>query len=185
MKKKLAIFDLDGTLFDTKDVNYMSYKFALQEFGYELNYDYFCNECNGMSYKKFLPTVIDNNLSLLNDIHSLKKDLYSENLGQARMNVHLFNIIASIKRDYYLAVVTTASRKNCEDILKYFDKLEIFDLILTHEDIEKVKPNPEGFIKAMNYFDIEPKETLIFEDSSVGIEAAKKSKANVFVVNKF
>lgn len=185
MKKKLAIFDLDGTLFDTKDVNYLSYKLALKEFGYELDYDYFCNECNGMSYKKFLPRMIGNNLSLLDDIHKLKKELYSTNLGQAKMNTHLFNIIELIKNDYHLAVVTTASKKNCGEILKYFNKFEMFDLILTHEDVEKVKPNPEGFIKAMNFFDIEPKATLIFEDSLVGIEAARKTEANVFVVNKF
>ena len=61
----------------------------------------------------------------------------------------------------------------------------MFDLIISHEDIINVKPNPEGFIKAMEYFDIEPKETIIFEDSDVGIEAARNSQANVFVVNKF
>lgn len=37
----------------------------------------------------------------------------------------------------------------------------------------------------MKYFNISPKETIIFEDSYVGIEAARNSKANVFVVNKF
>lgn len=53
----------------------------------------------------------------------------------------------------------------------------LFDLILTQEDIEKPKPDPEGFIKAMEYFMINSKETAIFEDSDVGIEAARRSGA--------
>ena len=35
-KKKLAIFDMDGTLVDTKDVNYFAYREALQEQGFDL-----------------------------------------------------------------------------------------------------------------------------------------------------
>ena len=39
-KNQLAIFDLDGTLFDTRMVNYLSYKKALNEFNAEIEYDY-------------------------------------------------------------------------------------------------------------------------------------------------
>ncbi|WP_252254637.1 HAD-IA family hydrolase [Clostridium sp. ZBS12] len=185
MKKKLAIFDLDGTLFNTDDVNFASYESALNYYGYSLEYKYFCDKCNGLSYKKFLPPIINNDESLLEKIHILKKDLYSQNLKKAKVNEHLFNIIRLIKDEYCLAVVTTASKKNCLEILEYFHRKELFDLIISHEDIENVKPNPEGFIKAMEFFDIESQNTIIFEDSTVGIEAAKKTGANVFVVNTF
>ena len=57
-KNKLAIFDLDGTLFDTKDVNFLAYKTALTELGYELDYNFFCKECNGKLYKEFIPMII-------------------------------------------------------------------------------------------------------------------------------
>lgn len=184
MKNKLAIFDLDGTLFNTEDVNFAAYKSALNHYGYNLEYEYFCSKCNGLSYKKFLPPIINND-TLLEPIHKLKKELYSKNLERAKVNEHLFNIIELIKDKYYIAIVTTASKRNCLEILEYFKKTGLFNLIISHEDIKNVKPNPEGFIKAMDHFDIEPKETIIFEDSDVGIEAARKSKANVFVVNKF
>lgn len=184
MRKKLAIFDLDGTLFNTEDVNFAAYASALNYYGYNLDYEYFCKECNGLSYKRFLPPIIDND-ELLEPIHKLKKELYSKNLERAKINEHLFNIIELIKETYHIAIVTTASKKNCLEILEYFNKKQLFDLIISHEDIINVKPNSEGFIKAMEYFDIEPKETIIFEDSDVGIEAARNSQANVFVVNKF
>lgn len=185
MKNKLAIFDLDGTLFDTRDVNFESYKLALKKYGYELEYEFFCEECNGMSYKKFLPDIIKNNDVSIDVVHKLKKELYSSNLNKARVNEHLFNLIELIKDEYYISIVTTASKKNCTEILDYFNKMNLFDLIIAYEDIENAKPDPEGFIKAMEYFDIEPKETIIFEDSKVGVEAANNSSANVFIVNRF
>lgn len=185
MKNKLALFDLDGTLFDTSNVNYHSYRQALEELGYTLDYEHFCTKCNGRLYKEFLPELTDGREETLKIIHDRKKELYSEYLSKAVVNTHLFEMARLMKKEYYLAVVTTASKKNTYEILNYFDKTDLFDLILTHEDITKVKPDPEGFTKAMNYFNISCENTVIFEDSNVGIEAARKSGASVFVINTF
>lgn len=183
--KKLALFDLDGTLFNTNDVNYFAYNKALMEKGYSVQYDYYCNYCNGRHYTVFLPEIVNNDKEIIDYVHNRKKELYHDFLDKVIVNEHLFNIIKCLKDDYYLAVVTTASKKNTYEILEYFKKKELFDLILTGDDIKKSKPDPEGFLTAMKYFEIEPKDTLIFEDSLVGIEAANRSGATVFVVNKF
>lgn len=180
-KKKLAMFDMDGTLFDTKDVNYHAYKQSLEEIGYTIEYDYYCKECNGSYYKTFLPQITDGKDDTLEKIHERKKELYSNFLDKARINKGLFDLIDSIKNDYYIALITTASKKNTMEILKQFHKENDFDLILTHNDIEHTKPDPEGFIKAMNYFKIDPDNSIIFEDSKPGIEAGKRSGATVFV----
>ena len=72
MKNCLAIFDLDGTLFDTTEVNYYAYKEALQMYGYNLNHDLFTEECNGRHYKEFLPVIVAN-LDHIEEIHNYKK----------------------------------------------------------------------------------------------------------------
>ena len=54
---KLVIVDLDGTLFDTKDVNYHAYKDAITPYGYDIDYKYYCDFCNGRHYKEFLPQM--------------------------------------------------------------------------------------------------------------------------------
>ena len=49
MKKEyLALFDLDGTLLDTSEVNYFAYKDALEPFGIKLQKSFFVEECNGI-----------------------------------------------------------------------------------------------------------------------------------------
>ena len=90
-----------------------------------------------------------------------------------------------MKNFYHIALVTTASEKNTKEILNFFNKKELFELIISAEDVKNKKPDPEGFIKAMDYFNVIPENTIIFEDSNVGIEAAIKSGANIFKIEKF
>ena len=183
MKNQLALFDLDGTLYDTRYVNYYSYKKALQSLGSNIDFDYFARECNGRHYTYFLPKIVDT--KHIETVHTLKKDCYSQFLHTAIENKHLFSIIESIRSEYYTAVVTTASRKNCTELLKSFDRENLFDLIITQENITKTKPDPEGFLLAMNHFSVTSDNTIIFEDSEVGIIAAQKTGATVFVVRGF
>ena len=86
---------------------------------------------------------------------------------------------------YKIALVTTASRKNTYQLLEYTEKTALFDLILTAEDVKKHKPDPEGFLKAINFFGAKEEDCIIFEDSDVGVEAALKTKASVVRIESF
>ena len=183
---KLLIVDLDGTLFDTKDVNYYAYKEAILPYGYDLEYQYYCDFCNGRHYTDFLPQITTTDESILSAMHNAKKNAYSKYLNKAVLNLGLVDIIKALRTSgYKTAVVTTASRENCNDILCRFNLFELFDLILTHEDIVKSKPDPEGFLKAMQYFGVNPMETIIFEDSEIGLKAAERSGAFYYRTYRF
>ena len=182
---KLIIVDLDGTLFDTKDVNYHAYRDALAFYGYDIDYDYYCKFCNGRHYLDFLPQITTTDETILTAMHKKKKNAYRQHLDKAILNRGLVDIIRLMKVEYKTSVVTTASKENCEDILKHFKLEKLFDLILTHDDISKSKPDPEGFLKAMRYFDATPEETIIFEDSEVGLLAAESSTAYYYKTYRF
>lgn len=180
-RNKLAIFDMDGTLFDTKNVNFNAYKQALDECGLNVNidYDYYCKFCNGNNYKVFLPVISPEiTIEQMEYVHDRKKQLYPQYLKNARINKNLFTLINLIKNEYQIALVTTASKKNLNDILDFFKIRNTFDFILTQEDVKNTKPNPEGFLVAMNRAGVSRKNTLIFEDSDTGIEAAEKTGAD-------
>lgn len=182
--KKLALFDLDGTLFDTSEVNYNAYKKTLNEFGYDLEHDYFVNNCNGRHYTEFLPLIVKDN-EKISFIHKRKKEVYSLFLDKARINVGLFNLIKLMKQEFYLVVVTTASYENSSDILKKFNVYELFDDIITPRDYEKTKPDPEPFLVAISKFGVSISDTIIFEDSDVGLKSAEGTGATVFKIHKF
>lgn len=182
---KLVIVDLDGTLIDTKDVNYHAYKDAIILYGFNIDYKYYCEFCNGRYYMDFLPQITTDDTNILDEIHRAKKDAYKKYLKKAVLNIGLVDIIRLMRREYKTAVVTTASRENCYEILNQFGLINLFDLILTSDDIEKSKPDPEGFLKAMKYFNAKPTETIIFEDSEVGLKAAERSGAYYFRTYRF
>lgn len=76
------------------------------------------------------------------------------------------------KEGFRLGVVSGANRKN---ILHTLDKLQLrdmFEIIVAHEDVDALKPHPEPYIKAMRELGVGAYETIAFEDTPVGIEAA-------------
>lgn len=182
---KLIMVDLDGTLFDTKEVNFLAYQEAIKPYGYDIDYKYYCEYCNGRHYLDFLPQITTTDVNVLKEMHERKKAAYSKHLGASRLNEGLLDILKLAKNVAKIVLVTTASKENTYDILQQFELLAFFDAILTHEDVNKVKPDPEGFIKAMEMFSVEAKDSIIFEDSNVGIEAAEQSGAQCFVVKGY
>ena len=58
-------------------------------------------------------------------------------------------------------------------------------MILTQEDVEKPKPDPDGYLKAIAYFNVHSDEAIIFEDSSIGIKAAEQAGVPCFVVKGY
>lgn len=176
----LIIVDFDGTLVDTKDVNYHAYKDALAKYGYAIEYDYFCKYCNGRHYLDFIPQIVHDN-RLYTDIHKTKQERYSSYLSYARCNHFLVDLLKAMRATHKTALVTTASRQNCIEMMQQCGLNDLFDLVLTKEDVEHAKPNPEGFLKAMSFFSATPENTVIFEDSSVGLEAANATGATVYI----
>ena len=116
-------------------------------------------------------------------VHGRKKALYRKYLTLAKPNTGLLTLLGMCRGECSLALVTTASRENTQDILHAFGLENFFDLVLAHEDITHSKPDPEGYIKAMQYFGASPEECIIFEDSETGLEAARRSGAQYFTVN--
>lgn len=183
---KLALFDLDGTLFDTEKANYLAYKKACNEIcGIDISESFFHEQCMSRNYKEFLP-LAGVTADKFHDIHEYKKKIYPELFSHIRENTSLFSMARLMKSSgTLLCVVTTASRKNTLDILEHFKCAEFFDLIVTQENVTELKPSPQAYLYAMEHFSASPGECVIFEDSELGIEAACKSGASVFGVKRF
>lgn len=174
-KNKLAMVDLDDTLIFTLRPNHMAYQAALREQGFDLTLEEYASFCNGHSYKDFLPRIMGKAHPAMELVHNRKTELYAECLKSAEVNTALVDILRSIKPQYNIALVTTASRTNVDRILSHFGLDDIFDALITREDVAKSKPDPAGYLLAMEKFRVKKENCIIFEDSPSGIKAALAS----------
>jgi HAD superfamily hydrolase (TIGR01509 family) len=61
--------------------------------------------------------------------------------------------------------------------MRHLNIMDGIDGIISGDDVTQPKPNPECFLLAMEREGVTPRETIIFEDSAMGLEAAKRSGA--------
>lgn len=94
-----------------------------------------------------------------------------------------------LQQGFQLALTTTTSRSNIEryqkNNIQINSKLhftEVFSLILTRENVQNIKPDPEIYLKALTHFHVSAEQCLIVEDSLIGVEAAKNAGISVLAI---
>lgn len=180
---KAIITDFDGTLVDTFEANLRAYQKAFHEVGLKLTAERY-RECFGYRFERFMTAmgIFDDNVT--NTIKELKKEYYPEYFEYLKPNTALINLIAGINAmGGMTAIASTARKENLMNAVNYLGIANHFDLIFAGVDVKKGKPDPEIYLKAMSNLGVTPDETLIFEDSQVGIDAAKASGANYMIVS--
>ena len=174
--------DLDNTLVFTMKANYAAYKRALNEHGYDFTLEQYARDCDGKSYRSFLPGLVGGSAELAEAVHDRKIELYPECMTLAELNAPLADILRALKGEYYIALVTTATRRNVERILEHFALTELFDAVVTNEDVLHSKPDPYCYNMVIERFGVDRRNCIIFEDSSTGIAAALASGCQTFCV---
>ena len=166
------LIDLDGTLVETQVANLKSYNFALQEYGLKFTAKEY-QATNGLDSKEFLvksfPRLTENDII---QIRQIKASVYPNYLHETRVNEPLLSLIKNSLSNKKIGLVTTAKRKNVHEILKYHKIEEIFNVIITGDDVTCSKPNPEPYLKALKMIGLQASEVIVFEDSETGCESA-------------
>lgn len=175
---KAIITDFDGTLVDTFEANLMAYQKAFASVGLSLTAERY-RECFGYRYDRFMEAMGIYDVKTADAIKEAKKEYYPQFFEYLRPNAALMELISSFKfMGGRTAIASTARRENLMNVVKYLNVSDHFDLICTGADVKEGKPSPEIYLKAMEALGAEPEETLIFEDSEVGIQAARSSGAH-------
>jgi HAD superfamily hydrolase (TIGR01509 family) len=76
-------------------------------------------------------------------------------------------------RGLTLAVTSSAVRRDIEEILTRFAVRELFTLIVDGSEVARGKPDPEAYLVTARKLGVEPRVCVVFEDSTVGVRAAK------------
>jgi len=95
---------------------------------------------------------------------------------------HQYALARLKQAGYKLGVASNSVRRTVEEMMERSDLLQFLDVIVSNEDVERGKPDPEMYIKAMASLGVSPDETVVVEDNENGIKAATAAGANVLVV---
>lgn len=174
---KAIVTDFDGTLVDTYKANFSAYRKAFEEHHLTLSENEY-RKCFGLRFDGFMRQMNVLDLNVAESIKYLKKKYYPEFFSELKLNHSLVELIDSFRSNGgMVAIASTAQKENLTNVLQYFDLQKKFDLIFAGTDVKLGKPNPEIYLKAMSALNVSPQETLIFEDSEIGVEAARASGA--------
>lgn len=183
---RLICFDLDGVLVDACEIHRVALNKALTYLGLpEISMEDHISKFNGLPTKAKLRHLGYDEKSV-DVINSTKQKMTMEAIMEGIGYDYDKQALLFYLKEYFpylkLACVTNSIRKTTLCMLKNADIDYLFDLIITNEDVVNPKPSPEGYLKAMNTFEVYPSETLIIEDSDFGYKAAIDSGAKVLRV---
>jgi len=191
-KIKAVLFDFDGTIIPSEELFYKSYQKISQEiFGINVKLE---------DYKKF---ELDQNNKLFDYLFKKKTDnkskiskekflkiVYREYEKKLKLIIDNDNVITNfkgiklLKSKYRLGIVSTSRRKYVDLFIKQYNLEQLFEIIVTREDVKNLKPAPDAYINALNKLNLKSDEVLTVEDSQRGIAAAKTAKIPVIATWK-
>jgi phosphoglycolate phosphatase len=184
MRKKLVIFDMDGTLLDSSltivnAINFVRSKIGLDPLDEQVILDNI-NNPNINSAQFYYETE-----QFTPQHEEWFSDYYSQNHEQEiRFYKGIENLLITLKLDgYYLAVATNAYRISAVESLKHLKIYEQFDAIACADDVTQAKPHPEMLHHILNRLQIHKDEAIFVGDGERDLLAAQAIEMAYLMVN--
>jgi HAD superfamily hydrolase (TIGR01509 family) len=179
------IFDCDGTLADSMVVHYKAWLAALAAHGatFDFSWELFTSRA-GMT--------LPNTVRELNAQFGLALDpeavTTSQRLEYERF-LHTVQPIAAVvelalrvRASRPVSVASGGERNVVQRTLALIGLGQTFPVVVTAEDVSHGKPAPDMFLLAAERMGVPPGECVVFEDSVLGLEAAKRAKMAAVLV---
>lgn len=178
MKQKAFIFDLDGVIVDTAKYHYLAWQKIAAQLGIDFTHEH--NELlKGVSRVRSLEIILG-----LGNIEASQEDKdkwlveknedylgYVTNMKEDEILEGVVPVLDFLKENGQLIALGSAS-KNARPILEKVNILHYFDAIVDGNDVTNAKPDPEVFVRAAQLLGKTAHDSIVFEDSVAGVQAA-------------
>lgn len=196
---KAILFDFDGVILDSEEYHYEAFQRVFEEEGVSLTRESYYQNCLGFNDVECFRWGLKGTgkideaggIEVLTD----RKAVYFEELLEKQMRFFpgVCEFIRAAGEKYPLAVTSMARRGEIEVALSKAGLSDLFRLIVSGEDVEKTKPDPEAYEKTLRLLnahlsfteterEIRPEQCLVIEDSSAGIQSARAAGMNVLAL---
>ena len=177
MTPHAVVFDFNGTLSDDEPVLARVYQELFAELGRPLTEAEYYKELAGHTDEEMLirwfgrsdPAVIDERVRRYNRIAADGSTVDAETRAALRFAASRAPV----------AIVSAAMRSEIDVVVDGAGIGDSISLIVSQDDVRNGKPDPECYLTAARLLDVEPSHLLVFEDTAVGVAAAKAAGARV------
>ncbi len=180
--RKAFIFDLDGVIVDTAKYHFLAWKKIANKLGIDFTVEH--NELlKGVSRVRSLDIILE-----LGHVVALQEDkdkwliekneeylTYLVDMDQSEILPGVLAVLKFLKENNQAIALGSAS-KNARPILEKTGTLAYFDAIVDGNDVVNAKPDPEVFLQAARLLHFSNENSIVFEDSVAGIQAANTAK---------
>jgi len=174
----IFIFDLDGVLIDTCEMHFNLLNQALEMLGHEpISLLTHKTMLNGLPTKEKLSKLgfVEGEIVKINELKQKLTHAAIEGLELNQNKKELLRWLRSLGKK--IGLVTNSTSATVDRILANSDVKHLFDEIVTNSDVHNPKPDPEGYILAIERLAGDKRNVVIIEDSDNGYEAAVRSGA--------
>ena len=188
MKYNALIFDMDGTLVHNMPVHNKALEETLTEAGVQLPADMteFINSTYGKKATEVFRGVLGTHATDTDVIYwtERKEALYRERFARWREPLPgLLHLLEQARNlGLPMAVASASPPENVSFILDELNLHIYFKAVLTGQDVQHGKPDPEIFLKSASELGVAPSECLVFEDGIHGIEAARRAGMDAVLI---
>jgi len=182
-----VLWDLDGTLADSEEYHWLSWRDAMRAEGVELTYDRFLASF-GQRNDRILGVWLGEgaDATRIRRIGDWKEAEYRR-LAEARALTPLAGArewVERLHRDgWKQAIASSAPRLNVDTMLHVLKFDGLIDAMVSADEVKKGKPDPDVFLAAAAAVSVPPSRCVVVEDAAAGVEAGRRAGMKTIGVN--
>ena len=178
-KLKCVIFDMDGCLVDTEAAYMKSWRRAFEIDGFPIDYN-IINSWAGLGANYINDEIyrLTHDINRTRKIRQLREDIFFQLLEDGKVELKLYakEILLFLReRNIKIGLASSTYKFKALRILEHFKLSNFFDFMVFGDQVKKLKPAPDIYLKALEISKENISNCLIFEDSVSGVKAAKEA----------
>ncbi|MFM7107250.1 MAG: HAD family hydrolase [Planctomycetaceae bacterium] len=169
------LFDCDGTLADTMPAHYRAWLAVTRAHGLAFDEDRFYS-LGGRPTRDIIATLA-REAGVAVDVDQaaeVKERTFLDQLSRIEAIGPVVDVVRRLRGRVPLAVVTGGYHDVVGRILDHIGLADAFDTIVASEDTARHKPDPDPFLEAARRLGARPERCVVWEDSDLGLEAARR-----------
>lgn len=178
-----VLWDVDGTLIDSSEFHFLSWRDTLALESFELSRERFLQDF-GRRNDEILPLYFGSGIGRadIQRIADAKETLYRRMLAEDGSQA-LPGVLHWLERlrdtGWRQAVASSAPPANLEAILAALGIADFFAAVVSSADVSRGKPDPQVFLLAAERLGVPPERCVVVEDAPAGIEGARRAGMRV------